>query len=70
MLNPAAFKSHAPNLDISHAHSHGNFVFLLMVKVYPALQRFDFQYASPRPATRHPSVIPVGPAEGMDMFVS
>ena len=33
-------------------------------------QRFGFQCASSTPATRHPSVIPVGPADGMEMLIS
>ena len=34
------------------------------------VQRFKFEYAASTPATRHPSVIPVGPADGMMMNVS
>ena len=33
-------------------------------------QRFSFSYASPHPPTSHQKVIPVGPAEGMNMFIT
>ena len=49
----------------------GQYLALLEARVVLALlaQRFTFKLAKPGQGERHPTVIPIGPVDGMQVFV-